>query len=217
MLPRLAMLFALTDQTHVITPNHISAALAWVRYWVDSVKFVFQSAVDEAGAAEVSETADKIVAYLAEREQATRTELSKGCFGGHVSKDKLDKALDELLTATPPAIEVDTIARQKGQPGSSTKYYKPYAKSAKSAEPEHSCGLAPDLTPLRNVRTLRNVESESTLSENADFPEFAQFAEFADHQNHAETRMDIDTSQNSHSSQGTMETCLDAAIDEEVF
>lgn len=60
-----------------------------VRYWVDSVKFIFQSAIDEAGAAATTETAQRIVTYLTERGQATRTELTKGCFGGHVSKATL--------------------------------------------------------------------------------------------------------------------------------
>ena len=133
---RMAMLFALTDLTYVITPNHIKAALAWVRYWVDSVKFVFQSAVDEAGAAEISKTADKIIFFLTECGQATRTELSKVCFGGHVSKDKLDKALEELITASPPVIEVVTVQRPHGQPGSPSKVYKPCAPPAHSQHGE---------------------------------------------------------------------------------
>lgn len=123
---RLAMLFALTDQSTVITPPHLNAAMAWVRYWVDSVKFIFQNAVDEAGAAGLTETAGKIVAYLTVRGQCSRTELSKDCLGGHVHKAHLDKALDELLTATPPAVEVITVPRLGGQAGSPTKLYKLY-------------------------------------------------------------------------------------------
>lgn len=130
MLLRLAMLFALTDQTSLIEVQHINAAMAWVRYWVDSVKFIFQSAVDEAGAAANTVLAQRIVTYLAANGQATRTGLTKDCFGGHVNKDTLDKALDELITASPPAIEVATVPRPNGQSGSPSKVYKLCALSA---------------------------------------------------------------------------------------
>ena len=121
---RLAMLFALTDQTSVIAVEHINAAMAWLRYWVDSVKFIFQSAADEAGAAATTDMTQRILAYLATYGQATRTELIKVCFAGHVIKAALDKALDELITASPPAIEVETVPRSNGQPGSPSKVYK---------------------------------------------------------------------------------------------
>ncbi|MFM9881116.1 MAG: DUF3987 domain-containing protein, partial [Burkholderiaceae bacterium] len=42
---RLAMVFALTDKSLTIEVEHLTAAMAWVRYWVDSVKFIFQSAI----------------------------------------------------------------------------------------------------------------------------------------------------------------------------
>ena len=49
MLRRLAMLFALCDLTMpVASPSH-RWALAWVRYSVESVKFVFASAADDGG------------------------------------------------------------------------------------------------------------------------------------------------------------------------
>jgi hypothetical protein len=203
---RLAMLFALTDQTNVIAVNHINAAMAWVRYWVDSVKFIFQSAVDEAGAAATTDIAQRIVTYLATQGQATRTELTKGCFGGHVSKAALDKALDELITASPPAIEVQTVPRPNGQPGSPSKVYKPCAtpahpasaaNSANSAEREAPWASAAGFGATRNVRGERNEVAAGTQSQ----PDFAQFAESASSQNTALTRMDIDTSQDSHSSQ----------------
>lgn len=124
MLLRLSMVFALTDQTHVISVDHINAAMGWVRYWVDSVKYIFQNAVDEAGTAEVIDTAQRIATYLAAQGQATRTNLIKGCFNGHITKSQLNQALDELLTATPPIIEVMTIPRSNGQPGSPSRVYR---------------------------------------------------------------------------------------------
>ena len=202
---RLAMLFALTDQTNVIAVNHINAAMAWVRYWVDSVKFIFQSAVDEAGAAATTDMAQRIVTYLAKHGQATRTELTKDCFGGHVSKAALDKALDELITASPPAIEVETVPRPNGQPGSPSKVYKPCAppaypastaNSANSAEREAPWASAAGFGATRNVRSERNEVAAGTQSQ----PDFAQFAECSSSQNTALTRMVVDSSQDSHNS-----------------
>lgn len=124
MLLRLAMLFALTDQTKVIEVHHINAALAWVRYWVESVKFIFQSADEETGTALASDIAKRIATFLNDHAQATRTELSRKCFSGHVHKSVIDTALDELLTANPPIIEVQTVPRPHGQAGTATKVYK---------------------------------------------------------------------------------------------
>lgn len=198
---RLAMLFALTDKSTTVEAAHVHAAMAWVRYWVDSVKFIFQSAMDEVGAAEVTNTAQKIVVFLTERGQATRTELSKDCLGGHVSKDKLDRALDELITASPPVIEVAVLPRPNGQPGSPSKVYKPYpgsagvasfkspANSANTAQCETPCALAADLEPVRIMRTQRNVGVASAAAKQ----DFAQFADFAEAPNPALTRMGIDT------------------------
>ncbi|MBC7621622.1 MAG: DUF3987 domain-containing protein, partial [Candidatus Saccharibacteria bacterium] len=196
---RLAMLFALTDQTSVITVAHINAALAWVRYWVDSVKFIFQSAVDEAGAAATTDVTQRIITYLAVHGQATRTELTRDCFGGHVNKTTLDKALDELLTASPPAIEVETVPRPNGQSGSPSKVYKPctppthpasVANSANSAECDVPCRFAADIDPVRNERNERN----QAHSLEGDVPDFAQLAESAVPKKPALTRMDIDSS-----------------------
>lgn len=207
---RLAMLFALTDQTSVIAEDHINAAMAWVRYWVDSVKFIFQSAIDEAGAAATTDMAQRIVTYLAEQGQATRTELTKVCFGGHVSKTTLDKALEELITASPPAIAVETVPRPKGQPGSPSKVYKLCAtpahpvnpvNSANSAEREAAWASAADIGATRNVRNERNEGAAETQNP----PEFALFAESAAPQKPARTRMSIHTSQMAHSSQAQNE------------
>lgn len=217
---RLAMLFALTDQTNVIEVAHVNAALAWVRYWVDSAKFIFQSSVDEAGAAATTEMAHRIITYLTAHGQATRTELSKGCFGGHVSKAALDKALDELITASPPAIEVETVPRPNGQPGSPSKVYKPCAtpaqlvstaNSANSAEHEAPWASSAGFGATRNVRSERNHGAAETQKP----PEFAHFAESAATQNPVVTRMDIDTSQSSHGSQARVENL--SADDVEVF
>lgn len=142
MLLRLAMLFALCDQTREVAEQHIHAAMAWVRYSVESVKFMFASSLDEADAADVTDLAEKVTAYLSHKGRATRTEINADCFQRHQSRDKIDAALDELLAAAPPRIVVETIPRPKGNPGSPTKFYRPAANSANSAKREDWRGLA---------------------------------------------------------------------------
>lgn len=143
---RLAMLFALVDLTRDVGVPHIDAALAWVRYWRESVKFIFSSAVDEDGTARTNETAERIVGFLKARDKATRKQITVECFQSHANKGRIDAALDELLAATPPRIVVDTVERPKGSPGTPTRIYSLTANSANSAECEYPCGSAPDFT-----------------------------------------------------------------------
>ena len=195
MLHRLAMLFALTDLSLMVDVHHIEAALAWVRYWCDSVKFIFASAVDEEAVAETNHAAAKILDFLKVRTRVTRKQLTLECFQGHESKDKIDAALDELLSATPPQIEVETIARPKGSPGRPTKFYSLRANYANSANTEQWSGFRhgsracepsepSELTP-EIVRTVSRLRTEG---------------------NTPETHISIECSQSSHSSQGPAES-----------
>ena len=194
MLMRLAMIFALTDQSLTIEVAHINAAMAWVRYWVDSVKYIFQSALDEVAVAEVNETAMQVLEFLKTNNKASRTEISKGLFGGHASRDKLDKALEELLAATPALIEVETV---KGE-GRPAKIYKPCANYAKQANYEHPCGLQADSGTCEVSETSEishHLNSHSSHSSQTPKP--------------AQTRMAIDLSLNSLNSHGDSESSDD--------
>ena len=164
---RLSMLFALSDLTREVDAHHVEAALAWIRYWRESVTFIFTNAADETGVAETNEAAEQIVGFLRSRDKATRKQITTECFLGHATKTRIDAALDELLTATPARIVVETVARPKGNPGSPTKFYALAANCAKSANSEHRRGLQPDcesrelseLCELSSptVRTVRTV------------------------------------------------------------
>ena len=195
---RLAMLFALTDLTHQIEVHHLDAALAWVRYWAESVKFVFASAYEEQATAKAQEAAEAILDYLGTTASASRTEIMAKCFMGHISKSMMDVAIDELLHQAPPAIEVEKVPRQGGR-GSGTKVYrKASAKSAKSAKPVAAQGLEHDSDALRSLRNLRNqVEPDD-----AEVTDFAQFADFADQSNLPQSQANQQTSQTSQTSQG---------------
>lgn len=209
MLLRLAMLFALCDKTTTVEVHHVDAALAWVRYSVDSVKFIFASASDEREVAETNDTAQKIVEFLHEHGEASRSDLNVKCFQGHTTKTRIDAALDELLKANPPVIAVEQRPRPNGQPGTAKKIYTlTAAKCAKSAKCETGQGLAADFddcevcemsevsqSPDSTVRTVRTVRKDEKSPE---------------------TRASIDVSHNSHISHADSENPA-AAEDEEVL
>lgn len=195
---RLAMFFALTDLTQTIEVHHLDAALAWIRYWADSVKFIFASAFEEQATAKTQEAADAILGFLSTTASASRTEIMKKCFQGHTHKTVMDAALDELLHQTPPAIEVEVIPRQGGK-GSGTKVYrKASAKSAKSAKSVDKQGYEPDSESLLNLLNLRNQVGPGIV----ESPDFAQFADFASTANSPQSEAGQQTSHDSQTSQG---------------
>ena len=189
---RIAMIFALTDQTTAIDRRHIDAALGWVRYWAESIRFIFSSGAQEHVQSEVAAAAKKIVAFLRERGQQSRTNINVGCFHGKLSKDRLDEALDELLHATPPAIEVEVERRQEG-PGSSTKIYRlaaNSANSAKSAKREEPRGFSFDWAG-GEVSEVSEVSPMAGAAVEAEFADFTRL-------HHAEN--EPETLANAHSS-----------------
>lgn len=124
MLLRLAMLMALTDlQTRIDVP-HIDAAMAWIRHATASVRFVFVSAAEEAKVAQVLELSRRVLAFLRERGQATRSQISAECFRGKVPKARIDACLEHLLSATPPKVSVQTVERPTDTPGTPTRVYR---------------------------------------------------------------------------------------------
>jgi len=124
MLLRLAMLMALTDLQTRIDAQHIDVAMAWIRHATASVRFVFVSAAEEAKLAQVQELSNRVLAYLHERGQATRSQISAECFRGKVPKSLIDASLDHLLAATPPRICVQSIERTADAPGAPTRIYR---------------------------------------------------------------------------------------------
>lgn len=124
MLLRLAMLMALTDlQTRIDVP-HIDAAMAWIRHATASVRFVFVSAAEEAKLAQVLELANRVLAFLHEHGQATRSQISAECFRGKVPKARIDASLEHLLASTPPKITVQWGERADGAPGAPLRVYR---------------------------------------------------------------------------------------------
>lgn len=125
MLLRLAMLMALSDLQTRIDVQHIDAAMAWIRYATASVRFVFVSAAEEAKLAQVLELSNRVLVFLRERGQATRSQISVECFRGKASKTRIDASLEHLLASTPPKISVQWVERPVDAPGTPTRVYRP--------------------------------------------------------------------------------------------
>ncbi len=206
MLLRLAMLFALCDLTTTVQVHHIDAALAWIRYSVDSVKFIFASASDEREVAETNDTAQKIMDFLRAEGRVTRKQITVDCFGGHTTKTRIDAALDELLTSNPPRI---TVEDDRGGQGRPKKFYQVTpANYANKANYEHSCGFAAD----SGVCELSELSELTT--DDVDLVRKVRIVRKTEKQ--AETRASIDCSHSSHSSHADSENPADAE-DEEVI
>ena len=143
-LMRLAMLFALTDQTHIISVGHINAAMAWVRYWGDSVKFIFQNPTNRLATKAKPTITQRIVDHLTAHGPTTRTDLVKNCFGKHIAAAELDLDLNELLSTTPPRIQATTQPQPNGQGGTSATVYSlvPAAPAPSTANPANNANCA---------------------------------------------------------------------------
>lgn len=189
MLLRIAMLFALCDLSTTVDVAHLDAALAWIRYSIESVKFVFGSAADEAEVLETNETAQKIVAFLTANQRVTRKQITVDCFKGHANKTRIDAALDELLTAVPPRIVVE---EERSGPGRPTKFYELTANKANKAKNERQRGFAKG--------SACREQSEPCELDHSDAAHSSQVRIVREAKSEAAARMDAGTSRSSHSS-----------------
>lgn len=96
----LAMIFALLDKKTSIDSDHIEAALCWIDFVGDSVRYLFQNGNE----AHLEGIAQEILRQLQEQGQMTRTEINKA-FNGHKSAEEIKQALEHLLYQTPPRIQ----------------------------------------------------------------------------------------------------------------
>ena len=123
MLLRLAMLFALCDLQTQVDVQHIQAAMCWIRHGVESAKFVFVNATDAADSIRTNAVVKKIVEFLRVKVQATRWQITTECFQGHIAKSVIDRAIEQLLLASPAQVIVKALPRTKGSRGPQTKTY----------------------------------------------------------------------------------------------
>lgn len=89
---RLACVYALLDQSHLVRARHLTAALALWKYCEESARFVFGESLGDPAA-------DKLLAALkAAPDGLSRTQISVDVFGRNKKGADLAKLLSDLLT-----------------------------------------------------------------------------------------------------------------------
>ena len=197
---RLAMLFALTDKSLAVDLRHLDAALAWVKYARQSVRYIFTSASELSENAIDRDNADKIMAFLRSRPNgATRTEISDDCFARHASRTKIDDAITMLLSESPPKITVTSVPRADGKPGKGTNLYRVFSSSGSEVS-EFSEVSQPERDTAK--RTHCEVSEVSEVSEvrsgNANDDDLS--SQSSQKANKPESRANSQTSQDSQTS-----------------
>ena len=71
------------------------------------------------------ERSNRVLAFLRDRGQATRSEISAECFRGKESKAQIDAVLGHLLASSPPKITVQRVERRDGVAGAPLRMYRP--------------------------------------------------------------------------------------------
>jgi len=117
MLLRLVMLMALTGLQTRIGTQHIDAAMTWIWHATASVRFVFVNADEETKLVQVLTLSNRVLAFLRERGQATRNQISAECFWDKVPRALLDASLEYLLAVTSPKITAQWGERADSAPG----------------------------------------------------------------------------------------------------
>jgi tRNA splicing ligase len=115
----LAMVFALLDQSAVMEPQHIKAALAWINYWKDSVNYIFGTLAARAETNKMNETAKGVYEFITKNSGCTRTDLTK-FFKHKLNSAELTSALNHLMNAAPPLVKQEMKPRADGKPGKGT-------------------------------------------------------------------------------------------------
>jgi hypothetical protein len=120
-----AMIFALLDKSAIIEVEHIKAALAWIKYWRDSVRYIFQTLAAKAEASKMNDTAKSVYEFISSNPKCTRTELTSH-FKNKLNSSEITQGLNYLMNAAPPLIKQEMKPRADGKPGKGTMiFWKP--------------------------------------------------------------------------------------------
>ncbi|KTG15993.1 MULTISPECIES: DUF3987 domain-containing protein [unclassified Guyparkeria] len=140
---RLAGLFAMTDQTAVIGPAHMRAALAWSRFHRESVAYVFGHDITQRiESSKRDGQKQKILEGIPAGRWVTRTFIQRDVFAKRITSKELTAALDDLLADG--MLEQRERSKQNGI-GNLKEYSRP-AQDAQHAQDRNAASFA----PLRN-------------------------------------------------------------------
>ncbi|MDO6543685.1 hypothetical protein [Photobacterium sanguinicancri] len=113
-----AMVFAAMDLTIEMTAKHLEAALAWIDYWHQSVKYIYSTELDEIKAEHRKEVAKEVFKAIKKAVEANsgkaigKTILTKK-FSGRYSSQEISDALKYMQELPEPPIKVTLLPRNK--------------------------------------------------------------------------------------------------------
>ncbi|MCA1194433.1 DUF3987 domain-containing protein [Saccharopolyspora sp. 6V] len=109
---RIAGIHAALDGSHLITPTHLEAAAAFIRYAVDSARAIFGSSA-----------ADRLADWIAQagEQGRSREEVRAKFFRGNADKDTITGHLNDLVDAG--RIACTKLPRADGKPGRGKEVY----------------------------------------------------------------------------------------------
>jgi hypothetical protein len=115
-----AIIFAVTDYSDVIEAKHLEAALAWIDYWHQSVKYIYNTELDDAKAEELRDMSREVykglVRCIGENSgnPIGKSPLTK-IFSGRFSAQQISDALKFMQELPKPPIKVMLLPRNKHQ------------------------------------------------------------------------------------------------------
>ena len=111
-----AMEFALLDKAQQIEICHIEAAMAWNKYWRESVEYIYgdESALQELEA--IDKLADEVLAFVKEHQGCSRTDLTTW-FRHDYKAERVDMGLERLFGAAPARLKQTVEPRADGKNG----------------------------------------------------------------------------------------------------
>lgn len=189
---RIAALFALSDFSLVIEAHHINAAHEWIKYWHESVKFIFNDEAEEVENSQIAINAEKILDYLkskGSKHKATQTELSENVFNKHASSKEINAAISSLLSTTPPQIEVLTGERADGSNGRKPKLYALFKNSQNPCE----------ISEISEITTAATKKPKFAKCEISEISEISPLNSQTDDGLNSEITLNSQTSQTSQS------------------
>lgn len=94
---RIALLFAITDESLIISAEHLAAAISWTDASAQTADFLFGTPSNKSKVNPGHK--EKLLDFLKGQpnREASRTEISRSCFSGKLKKYELDQLLNGLV------------------------------------------------------------------------------------------------------------------------
>jgi len=115
----LSMIFAVMEKQTLINEKHLNMALIYVKYWGESVSYIFDSEVQTVQYEKIKELSQKVLDAIIEIHnesgRCSKTDISDA-FSRKVPSKEMNEALNVLLETVPPKIRQIKGVRVNGGP-----------------------------------------------------------------------------------------------------